>query len=82
MREAEHFLRYQCLICGKVFDSEEAHEEHERKCKKGFGSVPLRLESEFPEVPKAGWREAARYSRLSAFGEAALRGKGLYAHRS
>ncbi len=58
MRGSEHFHRYQCLICGKMFDSEDVHEEHEKKCKKGYHSVhypPVE-----PELPRTATRTSAQ----------------------
>jgi hypothetical protein len=35
MTEAEsHFRLFQCLICGKMFDTGDVQQEHERKCRR------------------------------------------------
>jgi DNA-directed RNA polymerase subunit RPC12/RpoP len=31
---ASHFRLFQCSICGKMFDTEDAQQEHERKCRR------------------------------------------------
>ncbi len=46
--ESERFHWYQCSICGKLLDSEEAHREHETKCKERFRTLILSAESALP----------------------------------
>lgn len=31
--DSPRFHWYQCLICGKIFDSEDAHRAHEKRCR-------------------------------------------------
>lgn len=56
MEELPQFHRYQCLICGKVFESESAQQEHERRCKESARSLYLSAESALPQQRASGPR--------------------------
>ncbi|MGH9468965.1 MAG: DUF7128 family protein [Terriglobia bacterium] len=46
LEKSEEFRWHQCAICGKVFDSEAAQQEHERRCKKVWRSRLFLAESD------------------------------------
>lgn len=51
------FHWFQCVMCGKMFDSQDAQEEHERKCRKNI--IAIRITDRSSEDSAKERREVA-----------------------